>query len=90
MIKAQLNISEVAEAADLEALVRGICGPGDGKGKYICPFHDDHTPSLEITRHSALSHGVTSWPDSSFRNSAGVSLRNSPKLISGTLRLSRP
>jgi hypothetical protein len=52
MIKAQLNISEVAEAADLEALVRGICGPGDGKGKYICPFHDDHTPSLEITRHS--------------------------------------
>jgi hypothetical protein len=39
---------------------------------------------------AALSHGVTSWPDSSFRNSAGVSLRNSPKLISGTLRLSRP
>ncbi len=38
----------------------------------------------------ALSHGVTSFPDSSFRNSSGVSLRNSPKLRSGTLRPSRP
>jgi len=39
---------------------------------------------------AALSHGATSCPDSCFRNSAGVSLRNSPKLRSGSLRPSRP
>ena len=50
-------------------------------------------PALELHlegQSAALSHGVTSFPDSSFRNSSGVSLRNSPKLRSGTLRPSRP
>ena len=47
-------------------------------------------PDALRNRRSALSQGATSCPDSCFRNSAGVSLRNSPKLSSGGLSPSRP
>jgi hypothetical protein len=37
-----------------------------------------------------LSHGATSIADSCFRNSSGVSLRNSQRVKSGNFRPSRP
>ena len=39
--------------------------------------------------YQGLSHGASSIADSCFRNSSGVSLRNSQKLKSGSFRPSR-
>ena len=44
----------------------------------------------EVTLSGGLSHGTTSIADSWFRNSSGVSLRNSQKLNPGSFRPSRP
>ena len=54
-------------------------GPIDGLSWRFC-----------TTQHRGLSHGASSIADSCFRNSSGVSLRNSQKLKSGNFRPRRP
>jgi DNA primase len=36
--------------ANLAAIITADRGPADRSGKWLCPFHDDHHPSLGITR----------------------------------------
>lgn len=46
---ARIDFETVKGRADLRSLVQRVCGEGKG-GRYLCPFHDDHHPSLSLDR----------------------------------------
>jgi putative DNA primase/helicase len=46
--KTPIDFAAVAEAADLRGLVTLDQGDADKYGKWLCPFHDDHHPSLDL------------------------------------------
>ena len=46
---ARIDFERVKGRADLRTLVQRVCGEGRG-GRFLCPFHDDHNPSLSLDR----------------------------------------
>ena len=42
-----IDFSAIRDATDLLGMLSQACGP-PRNGKFLCPFHDDHSPSLSI------------------------------------------
>lgn len=46
----QLDFASLKARFDLRSIVEAACGPPGRSGKFLCCFHDDHSPSLAIGR----------------------------------------
>ena len=45
-----IDFADVIARADLRALIEADIGPPSRSRKWLCPFHDDHDPSLALDR----------------------------------------
>jgi DNA primase len=45
----RIDFREVADRTDLRGMIVSACGQPDRNGKVLCPFHDDHSPSLSVS-----------------------------------------